>query len=305
MSAFTQINLEKLAPPILIDTMSEEDVLAAMKADLIERAPHLEATLNLEGEDILQALEVCAYREHVLRQRINDAAKSVMLAYAVGSDLEHLAALFGIERALIITDHGLDYTPTPVTNPELFERDARLRTRVQLALEGFTNAGSVGAYTFHALSSSGKVKDVSIESPAPGQVKINVLSSASAQGVADQTLLDVVSAAVNADDVRPLTDQVSVNSATIKTYAIEASLVLLEGPDASLVQESAQKAIEAYVSLHHRLGHDITLSGIFAALHQEGVHSVELATPTATIEVDMHEAAFCTSITLSIGGRDV
>lgn len=303
--AYTNIQLDKLPVPRLIDEKSAEEIFAEMKVALTEALPDLEPYLKLESEPVTIALQQCAYREYALRQRINHAAKSVMLAYAGGSDLEHLSALFGIERALIVTDHELNYTPTPSTNPELFEDDARLRRRVQLALEGFTNAGSVGAYAFHALSASGEVKDVSIESPAPGQVKINILSGASDQGEADQELLDLVASTVNADDVRPLTDQVTVQTATIKTYEVEAILNLLEGPDAQIVKDAALAAIESYVSTQHSLGHDITLSGIYAALHQEGVHSVDLTKPAASIEVDPHEAACCTGITVTIGGRDV
>ncbi len=303
--AYTNIQLDKLPAPQLIDEKSADDIFAEMKVALLDAKPDLEPYLNLESEPLTIALEQCAWREYVLRQRVNHAAKSVMLAFAGGTDLVHLAALFGITRAQVEFDHELEYEPTPATNPELFEDDKRLRRRVQLALEGFTNAGSVGAYTFHALSASGDVKDVSVKSPAPGQVEIYVLSRASDEGEADQALLEVVANGVNADDVRPLTDQVSVQSATIETYQIEAVLTLLRGADEQIVMSAAQTAISAYADTQHRLGHDITLSGIYAALHKEGVHSVNLISPVASIEIDDHQAAHCTNIDVSVGGRDV
>lgn len=43
-------------------------------------------------------MEVCAYRELLLRQRINQAAKSNLLAFATGTDLDNLGALYDVER---------------------------------------------------------------------------------------------------------------------------------------------------------------------------------------------------------------
>ena len=42
-----------------------------------------------------------AYRELLIRQRVNDAARGVMLATASGTDLDNLAANFNVERLLI------------------------------------------------------------------------------------------------------------------------------------------------------------------------------------------------------------
>jgi phage-related baseplate assembly protein len=51
-----------------------------------------------------------------------------------------------------------------------------------------------------------------------------------------------------------------------------------------------------------RLGRDITLSGIYHALHQDGVQNVTLTQPTADIVADWGQAARCTAITLTNGG---
>ena len=56
------------------------------------------------------------------------------------------------------------------------ESDTALRYRIQLSLEGYSTAGPVGAYVFHGLSADGRVKDISADSPSPGQVLITVLS---------------------------------------------------------------------------------------------------------------------------------
>lgn len=300
MSAFTAIDLDQIPAPEIIEALDFEAVLSALKTDLLIREPDLALVLDLESEPITKLLEICAYREVLVRQRVNDAARGVMLAYAVGADLENLGALFGVTR--LVVQEGDDQAIPPV--PEILEDDTRLRGRIQLALEGFAAAGPRGAYLFWGLSASALVKDVSVTSPSPGEVRISVLST-EGQGVPDQALLDAVDTTLNDEDVRPLTDHVTVYAAEILTYTIDATLTLYEGPDEAVVLGAAQAAIDAFVAGNHRLGHDINLSGIYAALHQAGVQNVALAAPLADLEVGDTQAAFCTGITLTVGGRDV
>lgn len=299
--SFTAINLDRLPAPQIIEQPDFETIFAARKARLIELAPHLAPALELESEPLVKLLQEDSYRELILRAAVQDAGAGNLLAFASGAVLDHLAAFYGVER-LVIQEADASVSP-PVE--EILEDDARLRARVQLAPEGITTAGSVGSYTFWALSSSTMVKDVAIldETP-PGEVHVVVLSS-EGDGAPDQALLEIVNSALSAEDVRPLNDTVFVNAASIVDYAIEAELTFYAGPDSQVVLAAAQDAVERYVTAHHRLGHDITLSGIYAALHQEGVQNVQLNTPTADLIIDDAQAAKCSGITLIEGGRDV
>ncbi|WP_456390236.1 baseplate assembly protein [Profundibacter sp.] len=298
MSAFAAINLDKLPAPELVEELDAEVILAEMKADLIARAPELAGALELESSLTIKMLQMCAYRELLLRQRINDALRGNMLAYATGSDLDNLGAFFGVARGVL---QEADPLATPAT-AAILEDDNRLRSRIQLSLEGFTTCGTIGAYQFWGLSASPLIKDVSVAELAPGQVQLTVLSREN-DGVAPPALLDAVDAETQAR--RPLTDQVLVQSAAIQNYTVEASLTLLYGPDSQLVMDAATDAVEAYVEAHHRLGHDITVSGLHAALHQSGVQNVALAQPAADLVIAPDTAAYCTNISIIFGGRDV
>jgi phage-related baseplate assembly protein len=141
------IDLSQLPAPNVVETLDFEQILAAMKTDLIERDASLADTLQLESEPLVKLLEVCAYRELLLRQRINDASRAVMLATATGSDLDHLAALFGVERQFIDAGDAKAQPPIPPT----FESDERLRYRVPLALRSVSTAGALASYRYHAL----------------------------------------------------------------------------------------------------------------------------------------------------------
>lgn len=273
------IDLSTLTAPEIIEPLDYETILSAMKAELIAIAPVLTYTLELESDPIVRLLEIAAYRELNLRARINDAAKGVMLAYAVNSNLDVLAANFGVERLA-------------------GETDTRLRLRAQLAIEGKTNAGTIGAYTFHALSASALVLDVSIESPTPGLVRVNILAAEN-NGVADSELIGIVDATLNAENVRPLCDTVDVVACEILEYAIDAEIEIEPGPSPAVVIAAAQEAVQIYVTEQFRLDKEIALSGIYAALHQSGVRAVTLNLPAANIICTQRQAARCTAVTIA------
>lgn len=276
---FTQIHLEELPIPTLLENLSFEEIFHARLNEFLSLSPQYNATVETDPVYIL--LQEAAYRELIVRQRVNDACKGVMLAYAQGSDLDQIAAIFGVNR--------LDSEP-----------DHRLRYRTQIALEGYTTAGSEGSYVFWSMSSSSDVKDVDVSSPSPGQVVITVLSS-EGDGTPSQELLNQVLKTVNADEVRPLSDFVFVQAPDVVRYSVHAQIFTYQGPDPTVVREHAIDNITQYVSDNHLLGRDIFLSGVYAALHQPGVQRVVLSQPLSDIIVSKTQVAFCESIEIVIG----
>lgn len=297
MSAFTQIDLSTLPAPDVIEELSFESIFAAMLADLQARDPVFDALV--ESDPAYKILEVAAYRELLVRQRVNDAARAVMLAYSTGADLDQLGALFGVER-FELTAADTEAVP-PVA--AVMESDTEFRRRIQLSLEGFSVAGPRGAYIFHGLSADADVLDISATSPTPGDVVITVLSR-TGDGTAGTPLLNAVEAKLNDDAIRPLTDNVSVQSATIIDYTVEAEIYVYPGPDSSVVLTKALAALDAYIASTHRIGQDVTLSGIYAALHQPGVQRVDLTEPSANLVITSTHASYCTDIDVNIAGTD-
>lgn len=291
--AFTVINLSQIAAPDVVEQISFEDILAAMIADLQARDPSFSALV--ESDPAYKILEVCAYRETLIRQRTNEAARAVMLAYAAGSDLDQLGANVNVQR-LVITPADPDTVPPTAA---VVESDDDFRARIQLSFEGYTTAGSEGSYVFHGLSADGDVKDIQAVSPSPGNVTVYVLSR-TGTGAAGSGLLAKVSAALNAEDVRPLTDNVSVSAAAIIPYSVTAELVLYPGPDADVVRAEALAKLQEYTTSVARIGYDVTLSGIYQALHRPGVQRVNLAAPTANISIPDGSASYCNAITLTV-----
>ena len=299
------VDLKKLPAPKVVQELSYETLLTQRKEKFLslqesdEMRQHWQARLQLESEPVVKLLEENAYLELLLRTNINESAKAVMLAYATGSDLDQLGALFGVTRLIIQAE---DLKSNPPTTAK-YEDDERFRTRIQMSLEGLTTAGSRASYEFHALSTSAKIKDVDVTSPTAGTVKVAILST-EGQGTADGDLIKAVKEQLNAEHIRPLTDTVLVESAVILTYEIQATITLYPSVLESVVMENVNKAITSYVNKQHSLGIDITRSGIYAALHQEGVQNVKLTKPMDDLIVQPHQAAYCTQIQVNLGGRD-
>lgn len=299
------VDLKKLPAPKVVQELSYETLLTQRKEKFLslqesdEMRQHWQARLQLESEPVVKLLEENAYLELLLRTNINESAKAVMLAYATGSDLDQLGALFGVNRLIIQAE---DLKSNPPTTAK-YEDDERFRTRIQMSLEGLTTAGSRASYEFHALSTSAKIKDVDVTSPTAGTVKVAILST-EGQGTADGDLIKAVKEQLNAEHIRPLTDTVLVESAVILTYEIQATITLYPSVLESVVMGNVKQAITSYVNKQHSLGIDITRSGIYAALHQEGVQNVKLTKPMDDLIVQPHQAAYCTQIQVSLGGRD-
>lgn len=285
MSRFDAIDLSKLAAPDVIEKLDYETVLAALRDDLVERFPAIEGVIDLESEPARKLLEVFAYRELGLRARVNDAARAVMLAFSTGNDLDHLGALYSVER--------LDG-----------ESDDRFRRRVQLAPEAFATTGPRGAYVFHALSYSTAIRDVTVERTRPGMVRVSIMM----EGDQPRPTADVVEGIrrkLNEEEVRPLTDVVRVVPCQVYETPIDIRLTLFNGPDGTSVRAAALSKLNALIERLRYLGHDLKRSAINAAVFVDGVQDVVIVSPATDLEIDSNAVFHITSTSITIAGRDV
>lgn len=294
-STFTAIDLSQLPAPTVVEPLSYEIILSEMLDDFASRYPEFDAPV--ESDPAYKILEVAAYREVAIRQRVNDGARAVMLAYAKGSDLDQLAANKNLER--FVLDAGNPNAIPPVM--PTYELDEDLRRRIQLADEELNTAGSRGSYVSLTLNADPLVKDADALSPDDGLVTVYVLSR-TGDGTADEILIETVEEALNDEDARPMTDNVTVLSASIVEFTIEAVLTVYPGPDASAVLANAITAVQTYAENTRKLGYDIKLSAVYAALHQPGVQHVDLSAPAADIPIDQGEASYCTLFDITLAG---
>lgn len=331
-STFTGVNLADIPAPDVVETIAFEtllgDWLTTFQGYCTDEGVDYNAIL--ESDPAYKLLEVGAYREMVMRQRINDGAKAVMAAYAEGSDLDNLAALLDVERYVL--------TPDDATQgiTEVDEGDPSLRQRMVLAPQSYSVAGPEGAYASFGLSADSSVKDVSIVTPTPdditglvmqvlstngassalssamqtalgsaiwpGTVEVTVLADTD-DGTPSAATLAAVASKLNAQSIRPMTDNVVVSAPGILGYAIAATLEFLEGYDQATVIDTANTALTAYLAKYTALGAAHTRAGIIGAIMSaSGMKNVDLLSPAQDITPTLQQAANCTGITLTPDG---
>lgn len=295
----TAIDLSQLPFPDVVETIDSATLYTARKAKLVslfppEQQAEIAAAVELDSEPLAIQLQENTYREMEVRQRVNDAARAVYLATATRADLDNVAARVNVARRVI--------TPADEENgiAAVMESDTELRRRALLAPLGYSVAGPEGAYQFYALGADPAVLDARASSPAPAEVLVTILSR-NGDGTAPAALLEKVSQVLSADTVRPLTDKVTVQSAAIVTYRIEAKLFMFSGPDPGVAFAQARSNLDAYVAACTGIKRLVAVSGIDAALHVAGVERVLVVEPATDVMTNEGQAPHCIEIALTLG----
>ncbi|HEI2834210.1 TPA: baseplate J/gp47 family protein [Escherichia coli] len=294
--SYDVINLSDLPVPDAIVVPDASVIFGAWLARLRELDPEFDALV--ESDPAYKQGEVTAFQLTLAFQRVNDAVRAVFLASAQNADLDQIGAAFNVERMEIVPANPDTVPPTDA----VMEEDDAFRERIQLSWSQLNTAGARNAYRFHARSADEDVLDADAYGPEEhgraGEVDVYVLSR-EGNGTASEVLLDAVSARLNADEIRPLTDFVTVKSAIINDYSVTAELEIPDGPDAGEVLENAKNTLMSYTRLANRINGMVPLSAIYAALQQTGVARVILSSPRADIEPATGTAPRCAAVNVT------
>lgn len=277
--------LEGLPPPDLVERIGFEARYADLRTKLVQvfTAAGIEYDVqDLETDPAQVLLQVSAYQDVLLRQRVNEAIRSWFLAYASGGDLDVLAQWYDVAR--------------------LFgETDAALKRRVVLAIQGRSPGGTEARYRSIALGADVLVADVAVYTDGRDPTIHVAVFSTENGGIASTSLLAKVDAALQAPSVRMVNDRIVVASAAQQVVNVTANYWLLPG-SAESVRASMEARLRAAWSRDMLLGRDPTQSWLLAALQTDGVQRVELV-GWSDIEVAFNRAAALGSITLNRMGR--
>lgn len=291
------VNLSDLPPPVIIAQPDYETRRADKLARLTGLLPAFDQLV--ESDPAVKLIEADSFDEQILVAQFSDAARGLLLAFAAGAQLDHLGALFGVTRLTITRANAQTGAPA------VLESDDAFRDRILLAPSSFSVAGPELAYVYHARTANSDVVDASATSPAPGQVLVSLLARSNVgngDGTASAQMIADVTARVNDDAVRPLTDQVTVAGAQIVPFNIIADIILFAGPDGALIMQTARDALDKYLADNRRIGRDINRAGIIAALKVAGTQNIILQSPAADIVIDRAQAAHAASITITNSG---
>ncbi|EFO32131.1 phage protein gp26 [Roseibium sp. TrichSKD4] len=278
--------LSSLPKPQIIEELDirakEEELLKRLRGLYAARGIEI-TTLALESESATALTELIASVDNNIRTRINDAARSNLLAFAKGSDLDHLVAWLGITRL-----EG--------------EGDERLKRRYQLAVLGRSAGGPPERYIAIALGASLEVRDVKVWAYDHEPVVNVAVLSAIGNGDASPQLLEKVRSALELDSIKVTNDRFNVISAVRRTENLLVQVRL--APDASLsVLDEVKAEIPAKWAEQDLLGLDLDPSWVTATARIAGVTGVKLPNLQDAVPADEFEAIGIGTVEVEFIGR--
>lgn len=182
------------------------------------------------------------------------------------------------------------------------EDDEAYRERIHESPEKFSTAGPTLAYEYHAKSASALISDVSVESPAPGEVDVYPLMRGGV--IPGSEILALVTEKVNDKRIRPLTDKVSVKAPERVTYDVDAVYYIdrRDATEAAAIQSRAEKAVQEFIIWQkERLGRDINPTELYYRLREAGVKRAEIKLPVFTA-TNRKQVAVADHVNVRFGG---
>jgi phage-related baseplate assembly protein len=326
MSRLSVINLAELPLMQVLESISTEQILddrmARFKALWFSYDPPNAAQYDvgqLEFDPIKITQENSTFFELAVRDRVNQAARAVTLAYAVGGDLDAIASRYpgGVPRL----DTNNDGIPD--------ERDDRYRRRVWLSPNVLSPHGTAESYVFWALTADPTLHDASATTVegtgkvyvtlmaesgplAPQWVRINdkltgefVSTRADLAFNPTPTLEQIVDVRKYILDEarRGLTDEIITYAPTITTVNYKIRVWLFPNVSVDLAITAIENALAALVEKQRWIGYDHSRMAIDAAVAQPGVHHAIIDEPTKDVMVSEKGVVKVAFIEVRLAGR--
>lgn len=185
------------------------------------------------------------------------------------------------------------------------ESDAAFYERLRESMETFSTAGPLGGYEYYAKSASALIADVKASSPLPGEVDVRVLL---ANGeLPGEEILKKVSEILNADDVRPLTDHVTVAAPETVPFEIDFTYYTQTGGAVSgkTINNNVNAAVAEFRKWQGaKMGRDVNPSHLIYLLMQTGVKRVEVRFPVYTAVPENAVAVMNSAAVVNGGAED-
>jgi phage-related baseplate assembly protein len=297
-SRFNIIDLNQLGRMVVLEDLDSEDNLSdrmlKFKAVWTEHDPPAGAEYdveNLEFDPIKICQECNAYFETLLRDRINQAARAVTLAYAISTDLDAIATRTPVGPRQTLEDGST-------------EGDLRYRRRTQLSWNPTSPHGASGAYMYWALTADSGLKDateVAIE--GTGQVIVTCLDDNVDEPRPSTARLVDIRAYLHDAYRKAATDIVTVAAPKVTETDYKVQVWFYPPPDRVTLMARLRESLETLVENQRWLGFDHTRAAIYATLYQEGVHRIEILEPVEDIFVDPRGFVKVNSIEITYMGR--
>ena len=187
-------------------------------------------------------------------------------------DVDNIAYFDRCEN-ITISDNGADRA----TDEEYYNR-------MRESEDARSTAGARGAYVYFAKKVSTEIVDVVPNSPLAGEVHIYVLMRDGT--IASETIKDKVYESCNDEDVRPLTDYVTVEDPEVVSYDIDFTYYILSNSDkpSAVIEQEVAEAVSDYIKWQcEKFGRDINPDELRRRIKETGVKRLEIISPTFTM----------------------
>lgn len=293
---FASLDLSLLPAPQAIHPIDYEAIRAARIASLAARFTAAGIAFDvtaLETDPSIIHQEEDAYREMLDLQAINDAVDAVLIAYAIGNDLDNLGALLGLRRITI--------TPADAANniSAVMESDTDFRARLRVCLDATAVGLTGGGYKTIALQASAAVKAVALIKHGGGQIDVILQGRGTDGSVADADVQKVRDA-LTSDEGGQLTDIVTVRSATPLPYTIVANAIIPLGPSPAAVKAASEAALASVASTLMVIGGTIPTDALIAAGRVAPITKFTLVSPAADLVPAADQVPYAKSITVNV-----
>lgn len=210
-----------------------------------------------------------------------------------------------INKMVDIVGYVASVTNTTASNSGTDEEtDDNYRERIRIALESFSVAGPEGAYIYRAKSAHQSIADVGVEMTSPGTVTLYPLLEGGELPTTE--ILDLVSDACSAADVRPLTDNVIVATPTRVSYDISFKYYIAAS-NASLqatIAADVQTAVNNFVTWQaEKLGRNVNDSELISRVIAAGASRVAITSPSF-MTITSNQQAVASSIMINYDGTE-
>ena len=273
--------------PRIITPVSEDDILEERIAQFRQRQP--QSSVTIEAADYA-AIEMIASLEYRMQQDFNGRIRGVLPAFMSGDTLDHVGALFLVNRR-----QG--------------ESDASYFERILLEPIARATIGTVGRIRSDAYKADDDVLDVQVAGKANGQdADVWILSHeppamGDPAGTPTAALVQRVSDYVNHEDRKLLFSTYTVEQPTITAFTITATLNYNSVfHDATSVLTRARERINEYVEGRFKLGFGVRIQGIEATLYgpDDDVEMVTVTAPSSDLAATNGTAYHCNPNTTDI-----
>lgn len=159
------------------------------------------------------------------------------------------------------------------------ENDTSYRARIREIPESFTTAGSYGAYAFWSKSASSNIIDVKVHSPSATNVDVYIWTE---NGIVSQELKRKVSEVLNDENIRPLTDNLTIKEPNIISYSIDFDYYIDKENETlvNIIKEKVGKSVQEFIAWQkEKIGRDINPDELVKRLKMAGVKRAILRAP--------------------------